>query len=156
MRLRGAVLGMLLMAGAGLGSACGAPQPEATPAPKTGTGELRTDPAPLLERFPVLDGVTDVTWMSGTLGDDSLPGPSTYWIDAVVTLPPGQAGEWRDSLALTAADEPPEVVPDLADFLPPDVVTSDELDREFAMAGWQVEAYLEDSGDRLVLVAVGE
>ncbi|MGH3924653.1 MAG: hypothetical protein ACRDTT_17630, partial [Pseudonocardiaceae bacterium] len=57
-----------------------------TEAQKSGSGELRTDEEPLTKRFSVLEAPLEVRWMSGTYGSSRNPGPSTYWIDAVITL----------------------------------------------------------------------
>lgn len=40
---------------------------------------------PLTKRFSVLADPREVQWMSGTYGNPRNPGPSTYWIDAVIT-----------------------------------------------------------------------
>ena len=50
------------------------------------SGGLRTDSDPLTKRYAVLGTPRGVTWVSGTVGDERVPGPSTYWIDAVVVL----------------------------------------------------------------------
>ncbi|MCL2490908.1 MAG: hypothetical protein FWF36_09375, partial [Propionibacteriaceae bacterium] len=49
-------------------------------------GQRRTDLEPLTKRFPLLGSPVAAIWYSGQMGDDSIPGPTTYWIDAVVTL----------------------------------------------------------------------
>jgi len=55
-------------------------------AEKSGTGERRNDVEPLVRRFPLLGQPVAAVWYSGTMGSDDAPGPSTYWIDAVVTV----------------------------------------------------------------------
>jgi len=124
---------------------------------KAGTGEVRHDLEPLASRIPALSGVADATWLSGTLGDASAPGPSLYWIDAVVTLPEGVADGLRESLALTSATAEPAVVDALEPQLPTGgLLEGAALDDAFSAGKWQSTAFLEADGDRLVLVMVGE
>jgi hypothetical protein len=75
-----ALLGLLL-AGCGDDDEGDPVTPRTEAAEKSGSGELRHDPEPLTARWPAL-----AAWMSGTYGDDRVPGPSRYWIDAVATL----------------------------------------------------------------------
>ncbi|OLR91470.1 hypothetical protein BJP25_00880 [Actinokineospora bangkokensis] len=122
---------------------------------KSGTGELRTDLAPLTKRFPGLADARSAQWMSGTLGDDRVPGPSTYWIDAVVTLPPAKVSEVTPGTRETT-DQPP-VVDGLRDDVPEGpYLTSDALNSTFTGQGWFVHAYLAKGTDKLVLVATGQ
>jgi hypothetical protein len=128
----------------------------ASPA-KAGTGEVRHDLTPLTDRIPSLTGAPSATWMSGTLGDERAPGPSLYWIDAVVELPAGSADALRTSLELHPAAERPDVVGGLAEAMPDGVLlTGTALDDAFASGGWSTTAYLEDGGDRVVMLIVGE
>lgn len=138
------------------------PQPETrtdmpTEAMKSGDRTVRHDVEPLVTRIPTLEGVTDVTWFSGRLGDDGVPGPSLYWIDAVVVLPEPAAEELRASLDLSPAGTAPDVVAELVPHLPAGpVLTGRELDEAFSRGGWRTTAYLSESGAELVLVIVGE
>ncbi|WP_149203303.1 hypothetical protein [Actinotalea subterranea] len=126
-------------------------------ATKTGDGTERRDLAPLTSRIPTLEGVQDATWYSGTLGSSDAPGPSLYWIDAVVTLPPGTADELRNTLDLAPATDAPDVVDALAPAVPDgDLLMGEQLDAAFSYQGWHSTAYLSASGDQLVLGVVGE
>ncbi|NCT90986.1 hypothetical protein GXB85_08510 [Cellulomonas sp. APG4] len=125
-------------------------------AEKSGDGRERTDLEPLTTRIPTLQGAAGAVWFSGTLGSDDVPGPSLYWIDAVVTLPPGAADELRATLDLAPASGRPEVVDDLATHVPAELLVGPELDEAFSDGGWRTTAYLEQSGDDVVLVIVGE
>lgn len=99
----------------------------------------------------------DATWYGGTFGSRDAPGPSLYWIDAVVTLPPGTADELRDTLDLAAATTAPDVVGELAAALPEgELLVGDELDDAFSHEGWRTTAYLSADGDALVLAVIGE
>lgn len=121
-------------------------------------GPLRADEAPLVRRFPALGDPVTVSWRSGTTGDPAVPGPSTYWIDAAVRLPPGSAAELA-AIAGTAAGNPSTELP--AD-LPADVRaaagagpwrTGAPLDAAFSTAGFGTQVYLGD--DVVVLRALG-
>ena len=118
-------------------------------------GPVRHDAEPLTKRFATLGEPVAVTWQSGTTGDNSVPGPSTYWIDAAVRLAPAAAAELGDTPGLTPATLPSD--------LPPDVLaatgtgpwqTGDALNAAFGTAGFGVRAYL-GAGDVVVLRAVG-
>lgn len=139
----------------------GAPAPSGTGAaqhaPKSGDGVERHDVEPLTTRIPALSGIQEATWFSGTLGGDDVPGPSLYWIDAVVTLSAGEADELRQTLDLATASSAPDVVPELWEHLPVgDLLAGARLDELFSAGGWRTTAYLSATGDELVLVIVGE
>lgn len=126
-------------------------------ATKNGDGAERNDVDPLVSRIPMLQGITGATWYSGTLGARDAPGPSLYWIDAVVTLPDGVAAELRASLDLARAAGAPDVVTALQPAVPAgDLLTGEELDAAFSTTTWHTTAYLSASGDQVVLVVVGE
>ncbi len=126
-------------------------------AAKSGDGTERHDLEPLVTRIPALDGAIDATWFSGTLGTGDAPGPSLYWIDAVVTLPAGEGDRLRGTLDLAPADAPPDVVDALAPALPTgDLLAGTALDAAFSHEHWRTTAYLAPSGDAVVLVVVGE
>ncbi|MFI2753288.1 hypothetical protein ACGIF2_07620 [Cellulomonas sp. P22] len=123
---------------------------------KSGTGEVRHELEPLVSRIPALSAATDATWLSGTLGDSRAPGPSLYWIDAVVVLPDEAADGMRASLDLEPAAGAPEVADGLEATLPEgDLLQGDALDEAFSAGDWQTTAYLEAQGNRLVLLVVG-
>jgi len=124
-------------------------------ATKTGTGEVRTDLEPLTKRFGALGQPVSATWMSGTLGGDA-PGPSTYWIDAVVDVTPETAATLR-----AASPEPTTESPDVEDGLKSSLpngqlLRSEALDALFAQGSFRAKAYLADDSDTVVLVALGE
>lgn len=128
-----------------------------TEAEKTGSGELRTDEEPLTKRFPVLEAPLAVQWMSGTYGDSRNPGPSTYWIDAVITLDDGQIDKLTAAYSPTLTDDTPSVVEDMTERLPPGPFqTSEELNSAFKQDRWWVRAYLDPQSNKLVLVAIGD
>lgn len=74
----------------------------------------------------------------------------------MVTLPPGAADELRATLDLTPASGQPEVVDELTTHVPGELLAGAELDEAFSDGGWPTTAYLEASGNDVVLVIVGE
>lgn len=152
-RAVGAVAIMLLgFVLAGWGEETSATVSELPPAEKSGSSEIRTDLAPLTSRFPDLGSAESAVWMSGTMGSDRVPGPSTYWIDAVITLPPAEHTSLAE-LGLLAADSLPEgFSPELTDSIPAsELRTSPELDEALSHPGFWSEVLLVNDGATLVL-----
>lgn len=127
-----------------------------TTAQKSGTGQLRTDGEPLTKRFSVLQAPLEVRWMSGTYGDSRNLGPSTYWIDAVITLDDNHINDLTAAYAPTSTGETPSVVDGMKKHLPPGPFrTSDALNAAFKEGRWWARAYLDPQSHKLVLVATG-
>jgi hypothetical protein len=124
-------------------------------ATKTGTGDVRTDLDPLTKRFDALGRPVSATWMSGTLGGDA-PGPSTYWIDAVVTVTPETAATLR-ATSPEPTTETPAVEDGVRSALPSgQLLRSTALDALFAQGSFRAKAYLAADSDTVVLVALGQ
>ena len=109
---------------------------------KQGDGMLRDDLEPLVRRLPKLAGATAASWTSGTLGDPRVPGPTLYWIDAVVEL---------DEATIAAARAIPADEVELPDDLHDAVrsrapegpfVVSQQLDQFFSDGAWHAKAWL--------------
>lgn len=84
------------------------------------------------------------------------PGPSTYWIDAVITLDTAMVAELTSRYSPTSTDETPSVVDGMKEHLPPGPLkSSDALDRAFKEGRWWASAYLDEKSGVLVLVATG-
>lgn len=125
-------------------------------AEKTGTGERRTDLDPLTKRFAALGTPTSATWCSGTLGDDDVPGPSSYWIDAVVTLDPDTIGSLISTHAAAPTDTRPDIVPELGDDLPAgELLRSPQLDSAFSTS-FSTQAWISRESAQVVLTAKGQ
>jgi len=124
---------------------------------KNGTGEVRTDLEPLTKRFSALGTPVAATWLSGTVGDDDVPGPSTYWIDAVVELDPEVARSLASETGAEETTEEPAVEDDLTASLPDGpLLAGPALDARFAESGFVTTAYLDVDDATLVLVSLGE
>lgn len=151
--LRVACLALLLT---GALSACAAPaetEPSAA-AVKSGSGEVRHDLKPLTDRFALFGPATTATWMSGTLGDDRVPGPSSYWIDAVVTLPETDFEALRAQTDAQTTTDTPSVEQDLEAALPSGpFLRSDALDEAFSENGRASVVFLDDATDSVVLTS---
>ena len=126
-------------------------------AEKSGTGELRKDLEPLTKRFDALGSPQSATWMSGTMGDSDVPGPSTYWIDAIVTLAPGEARALKTRYAAKEADRTPDVIDALrGKFSQGPLLSSDELDTAFSQGSYAASAFLDVEYNQVVLTAKGQ
>lgn len=130
-----------------------------TAAPHTKpSGPVRTDLDPLTRRFPALGTPVTASWQSGVLGDDRVPGPSSFWIDAIVTLQPETARKLRSSGSLEPA-RPPRVTEDLRKALPPGPwLAGAELDRAVSSSskGYYSHTFMARDADVIVLIARGE
>ncbi|WP_146087657.1 hypothetical protein [Thermomonospora echinospora] len=108
--------GVLLMA---LTGACSSFAADDRPvSPSASAPVVRTDREPIARRFPALGDFRQVHWLGGVVGGapsarDTVPGPSTYWIHAVVV--PDEAGYRRIVTRFTWNEAPrPEVDEPLA------------------------------------------
>lgn len=124
-------------------------------ATKEGTGELRHDLEPLTTRFPQLVNVESATWMSGTMGDSGAPGPSTYWIDAIIELPVAEHAELLGVASAEGRGLPEEFSPELLGLLPTESLsTSDELDERFSDGSFSSKIYVVSDDRTLILSTV--
>jgi len=123
-------------------------------AARNDTGAMRSDLAPLTKRFTALRDPVSARWKSGTFGDPGAPGPSTYWIDAVVRVTPTVT----DRLASgTVASEQPVVVFDLLPELPDGPwVASDRLNHRLCADGFSCTIRLDPTHATVVIRAEGE
>ncbi|WP_114201480.1 hypothetical protein [Janibacter anophelis] len=113
---------------------------------------MRTELDPLTKRFPALGQPLSAQWESGTLGDDRVPGPTSYWIDAVVELDPQVADTMRLD-AQPPSGQRPDLTPDVAAEVPDGRLAAvPDLDHD----GWDAQAWLVEGSDTLVLSARGQ
>ncbi|MRH89491.1 hypothetical protein GFY24_18910 [Nocardia sp. SYP-A9097] len=76
------------------------------------SNELRHDPETLQKYFPLIGTPVAVSWV-GRNNSGGAPGPTTYWIDAVVELDPATATALRTRYASSESAEPPALPPAL-------------------------------------------
>lgn len=115
----------------------------------------QTNADPILSRTQHMPADSRFRWYSGTMGTSGV-GPSTYWIDAEVTVPEQQAREWRE---LCSGGEPatPEVVDELRRKLTADdFIHCPELAGIIGTGEWTTRTWLSQSKSVLVLTLVGE
>ncbi|WP_273736473.1 hypothetical protein [Mycolicibacterium septicum] len=128
----------------------------------TTPNEIRHDLEPLTKRFPVIGNPVSATWMSGTLGTQSdsratVPGPSVYWIEAIIELEPATTDTLRSKYALTATGETPHLNDNLRTEVPAGTfLTSPALDTALSNNDWRSTAYLHSSSNTLVMRSVDD
>jgi hypothetical protein len=131
------------------GCRSGGPEGRAEAAQSSGEAPIRTDPQPLIDEFPALGGLGEVHWQGGRLGDDRVPGPSTYYIKAAMTLPPDELARLSTRYAFMPATTEPQPPPELVPFLDGagPWSSSAELDQELSTQGWPTQLHVRlDSG----------
>ena len=117
--------------------------------------QLRTDREPIQKRFPQLGAFSEVHWLGGRLGDDRAPGPSTYFIEAAVTLTPTDAAALRERYSFQTSSEPQPPEP-LSGYLTGDGWTaSPELNSALASSEWAARVYLRPDAPIAYLTAKG-
>ncbi len=147
-----------LVASAVLLGGCRSTDPTPLPAAtKRLDGGLRSDPAPVLQRLPGLPQPRTISWASGVFGDPRNPGPSTYWIDAVVTLAAPDAARLAP-MATEPRPAPTDLASPVAALLPAgDLLGSASLDAAASpVTGWGARVYLVEGTSTLLITAVGE
>ncbi|MFI9400598.1 hypothetical protein [Nocardia sp. NPDC052316] len=79
---------------------CTSPFSDSAPQERTSqvSDTVRADPEPLMKYFPLIGRPVSVSWI-GWNNSSGVPGPSTYWVDAVVELEPATAAELRSRYA---------------------------------------------------------
>jgi len=121
-------------------------------AKKDGTGEVRHELEPLTSRFPQLSDAEAATWMSGTMGDPRVPGPSTYWIDAIVELPEAKHAGLLKAGSASELPLPEDFSPQLRGAIPAgQVVNSRELDERFSQGRFASNVYVVTDGRTVIL-----
>jgi hypothetical protein len=151
-------LGLVGMSGCGTsGSARSEDAEMLRPLPEVsrgGRGDVRHDLEPLTKRFG-LGEPRGATWQGGALADRA-PGPSTYWIEAVVQLAPGAGAELAERTGAAPTD-PPVVPEELRSALSDGPwVTSPALRSSPVMGGgFSGNAFLDVDDDVLVLLTIG-
>jgi hypothetical protein len=147
-----------LLVGCAALAGCQEPEESVRPtgAEKIAAAEVRTDREPIEKRFPQLGAFTGVHWLGGTLGDDRVPGPSTYFIEAAVELRPEDAAALRQHYAFAPAADPRPPA-QLAGHLGGSGWTSStELDRAVSPSEWGVRVHLRPDRPVAYLSALGQ
>ncbi|WP_156750324.1 hypothetical protein [Mycobacterium sp. 852013-50091_SCH5140682] len=127
------------------------------PASKTTSNPVRHDLEPMTRRFPALGSPATASWVSGDMGDPSVPGPSLYWIDAVVELTAETANDLKQRYQPVPTTAAPEVWNTLTEWLPKGgYLASDQLDAAFTTTKLKSKAFLAADIPVVVISAIGE
>jgi hypothetical protein len=107
------------------------------------SAEVRTDREPIADRFPQLGSFVDAHWVGGRLGDEQMPGPSTYFIEAVVTLDPDDLARLTERYDFTRSPAPRSPA-SLAPFVEGGSTwsTSAELDSGVGPSDWSSNVFV--------------
>lgn len=116
----------------------------------------QTGPEPVLSRTAGIPATSEFLWWSGTMGGGA-PGPSTYWVDALVSVDEQQIIRWRELCDPAADAVAPEVVDELAAELPAeDYLECPELASQLSDGTWECRVWISPSHPSIVLALVGE
>jgi hypothetical protein len=127
------------------------------PATKTTSNPVRHELEPMTKRFPALGSPVSASWVSGDMGDPSVPGPSLYWIDAVVELKAETANDLKARYQPVPTSAMPDVWNTLSQMLPKGgYLTSEQLDAAFTTAKLKSKAFLAADAPVIVISAIGE
>lgn len=139
-----------------------APSTTASAVAKVVTAGPSRDIEPVARRFPLLaDGNVD-GWAAGTLGSppgssERVPGPTTYWFDAVVDVGPGRAAAWAEEYHAEPVAAPEPVAAELRELVPAgDLAGSPHLDDAFSSGEWRATVYLSPSTGRVVVLGIDD
>ena len=128
-----------------------------TPARKTTKNPVRHELEPLTKRFPALGSPISASWVSGDMGDPEAPGPSMYWIDAIVELTPDAVTALKSKYQPVATTTRPDVWNTLVPMLPAGVyLISSALDEAFTSTKIRAKAYLAEQASVIVITSMGE
>ncbi len=123
-------------------------------AEKQGDGTLRTDLAPIAERYPQLASAESITWM-GHDGTSDI-GPTTYWVDVVAVIPQSEVDTLRATGELDSV-KVPEMVSGMQDELPAGPFEgSPALDELFSTDGHSATVALDPRARTIVLSGLFE
>ncbi|MBN0973119.1 MULTISPECIES: hypothetical protein [unclassified Gordonia (in: high G+C Gram-positive bacteria)] len=130
------------------------------PSTKIVTAGPQRDEGPVIRRFPLLQGSVIEGWTAGTLGgnsSDRVPGPSTYWFDAVVHVGTDRAAAWAGQYDADPVAPPDSVAGALRDLVPPGgFVGGPALDRAFSSPEWRATVYLSLTTGRVVVLGIDD
>lgn len=124
--------------------------------------QIRHDLEPLTKRFPAIGHPISVTWMGGTLGGQSdsratVPGPSDYWIEAIIKLEPATADALRSRYAPMATGAAPKLNENLQNDVPAGpFLTSVAMDKALSNNDWRSSAFLDSGSNTLVMRSVDD
>jgi hypothetical protein len=118
--------------------------------------EIRSDTAPLVDRFPAIGAPDTVSWVTWNSATGGAPGPTTYWIDAVITLQPQTTRVFAELKPLAQGK-----IPEVAEELRPGVsdgpfLTGAALDDALSTSGWVATGYLDPARNQLIITGMDD
>ena len=117
------------------------------------SAEMRTDIEPLAGRLPALGSDFTAQWFSNTTFDQRASGPSSFWINALVT-PANGVEHLIDGGSLTPST--PDVRDQLAEILPEcEWESSTDIDRAWGPLDWDTNVWFCQERDQLVITMAG-
>lgn len=129
------------------------PQSEGTVT--TQYGDTRTDIASLVKYFPAIGNPESAQWVTWNNASERAPGPTIYWIEAVIRLTPADADRLRNTYNPVPNPASPELKSQVQQAVPPGrYVSGPELDRALRSGpewGGNATGYLQEGGTILVL-----
>lgn len=127
------------------------------PPPADTSASIRRDTEPLTKRFPAIGSPVAATWVTWNSASRGVPGPTTYWLDAVVTLPSQTTSALVTDLQPAAEGKTPAVAEVLRTAVPPGpFLTGMALNSALSTSGWATTAYLDPARNQLVLNAIDD
>ncbi len=119
-------------------------------------GDTRTDTAPLVKYFPAIGNPESAQWVTWSNAPERAPGPTIYWIEAVIRLTPADADRLRYTYDPPPAPTSPRLTSQIQQAVPPGRYLSGlELDRALRSGPeWRGNAtgYLQEGAPILVLM----
>ncbi|TLF93669.1 hypothetical protein FEK35_29280 [Nocardia cyriacigeorgica] len=118
-------------------------------------GETRTDTAPLVKYFPAIGNPESAQWVTWNNASERVPGPTIYWIEAVIRLTPADADRLRNTYNPAPTTVSPELKSQVQQDVPPGrYIAGPELDRALRSGpewGGNATGYLQEGAPILVL-----
>ncbi|MET9663005.1 hypothetical protein [Streptomyces sp. NPDC006510] len=160
-RKRSLVLASALLLAATVVTGCAAEPVADTKAEASKNPAIRTDTAPLARRLPTLGRIVSAHWQQEAPGADSrVPGPTDYFVSALMELAPGSVAALTASTKLQPAvlgaeSENTAIPAELAEFAPAGAqwVHSNTLDESLVRAD-SAKLYFDLASDTVYLSAV--
>ena len=152
--LAAAVTGLCL---AGLVAGCAGKSDQDKQRDRIEEAQPRTDVEPITKRWPQLGGIQQAHWVGGTLTSDGSPGPSSYFIEAVVILAPADlarlTSQHHFSPAPTRPDPPASLRPHLREG---NWLSDAEVDQAFSPPNWVSHIYVQPDNALAYISAKGQ
>lgn len=151
--MKATLLSAVAVAGALGATLSGCSDPPSANEREVAATEMRTDIGPLVGRIPSLGSDFTAQWFSNTTFDQRGPGPSSFWINALITPAKG-VEHLIDGGSLSPST--PDVRDQLAEILPEcEWESSTEIDRAWGPLDWDTNVWFCLERDQLVITMAG-